>query len=198
MNSYAPISLLIALAFSLACPIGTHAQEENAQWNPNFDHKALVSMPDLLPLLGIFGSEWHGAEAGGEEPEVHAVLMDWTGREGEPLVLPADADVVVLNAGVNDLSDPEQRQTSVRHISVEAQPNAASGFSIHSQILLLDRGVDLHGDPMKYGTEYILHFPDGTRGMVSTNSVGAMSSSGIPIRTAAYLIHAGGKVYVGQ
>ena len=198
MNFYTPISLSIALACSLACSLGIHAQEDNVNWNPNFDSNALVSMPDLLPLLGIFGSEWHGAEVGGDGADVHAVLMDWTGREGEPLILPADADVVVMDAGVNDLSDPDQRQTSVRHISVEAQPQATSGFSIHSQILLLDRGVDLHGAPMKYGTEYILHFPDGTRGMVSTNSVGAMSSSGIPIRTAAYLIHAGGKVYVGQ
>lgn len=194
MNFFAPICLSIVLA----CSLGMHAQEDNVNWNPNFDSNALVSMPDLLPLLGIFGSEWHGAEVGGDGADVHAVLMDWTGREGEPLILPADADVVVMDAGVNDLSDPDQRQTSVRHISVEAQPQATSGFSIHPQILLLDRGVDLNGAPMKYGTEYILHFPDGTKGIVSTNSVGAMSSSGTPIRTAAYLIHAGGKVYVGQ
>jgi len=198
MNFCAPISLSIALVCSLACSLGTQAQENNVNWNPNFDNNTLVSMPDLLPLLGIFGSEWIGAETGGDAADVHAVLMDWTGREGESLILPADADVVVMDAGVNDLTNPEQRQTSVRHISVESQPQTTSGFSIHPQILLLDRGVDLNGTPMKFGTEYILHFPDGTRGMISTNSVGAMSSSGTPIRTAAYLIHAGGKVYDGQ
>jgi hypothetical protein len=48
---------------------------------------------------------------------------------------------------------------------------------------------------MPFGTRYILHFPDGTKGELSTNSTGSMSVSGKPLRTMAQLLHAGGQVY---
>jgi hypothetical protein len=64
-----------------------------------------------------------------------------------------------------------------------------------SQVLLLDAGVDENGNPMPYGTRYLLHFPDGSKGEVSTNSMGSMSVSGKALRTMAQLLHAGGEVY---
>jgi hypothetical protein len=48
---------------------------------------------------------------------------------------------------------------------------------------------------MPFGTRYILHFPDGSEGEVSTNSMGSMSVSGNSLRTMAQLFHAGGQVF---
>jgi hypothetical protein len=64
-----------------------------------------------------------------------------------------------------------------------------------SQVLLLDAGRDQNGNPMPFGTRYILHFPDGSEGEVSTNSMGSMSVSGNSLRTIAQLFHAGGQVF---
>lgn len=66
------------------------------------------------------------------------------------------------------------------------------------QVLFLNQGTDLYGVPMPYGTRYILHMPDGSKGEVSTNSMGSVSVSGKPLRTMASLVHAGGQVYFAQ
>jgi hypothetical protein len=166
----------------------------NHNWSPDFDADQHISMQDVLPLLGIFGSTWNQQDDSG----LKYVLMDWTGRESEALILPPEADVIIMRSGVNDLSDPEQYSKSIRHIVVEQRAQEGNALETHPQLLLLDAGKDVNEHPMKYGTEYILHLPDGSFGRVSTHSLGGLSSSGVPMRTAAYLIHLGGSVYYGQ
>lgn len=195
-----------------------HAQEVNSlggapsqPWQPDFNDDRLLSMPDLLPLLGYFGAQWDGplAREGQASSAPKFFELDWTGREDESLILPANADFIILNPGLNDLTQEEQNSVTIRHIRVESwiangSEYGHSAVDIHQalpwkqQVLLLNRGEDLHGNPMRFGARYILHFPDGSVGEVSTNSLGSMSVSGKPLRTMAYLLHAGGKVYFGQ
>ncbi len=175
------------LVFSVTLALCATAQNHPG-WNPDFDGNRAIEMPDLLPFLGIFGSEWTGG--GGESPLVSE--LDWLGKESEMLLLPADAQIIVLHAGVNDLSDPNQTSENHRHILVEESEEMSH------QVLLMDRGVNATNQPMQHGTRYFLHFPDGTIGEVSTNRVGGMSSSGRPIRTMAYLMQLNGSCYYGQ
>lgn len=180
-------------------------QTDSETWQPDYNEDKLLSMPDLLPLLGRFGSEWTPGNREGEAPiPMNIAVLDWSGQENEALILRATSDLVVLKAGINDGSDPGQRSTNIRHIKVEswlpssAPQNDLSPFvnlPMKSQVLLLDPGRDANGQPMPFGTRYILHFPDGTKGEVSTNSMGSMSVSGKSLRTMAQLLHAGGQVY---
>ena len=179
-------------------------------WQPDFNDDCLLSMPDILPLLGYFGSEWGGLEREGADtadtPSIR--VLDWSGRTGESLVLPAEADVVVFIPGAHE--SESNQSTSIRHIGVESWlPDAASlahgspelmhaQLPIKQQVLLLQQGKNTLGHIMPYGTRYILHFPDGSKGEVSTNSMGSMSVSGKPLRTMARLFHAGGQVYFEQ
>ncbi len=180
-------------------------QTDSETWQPDYNEDKLLSMPDLLPLLGRFGSEWTPGNREGEAPiPMNIAVLDWSGQENEALILRATSDLVVLKAGINDGSDPGQRSTNIRHIKVEswlpssAPQNDLASFvnlPMKSQVLLLDPGRDANGHPMPFGTRYILHFPDGTKGEVSTNSMGSMSVSGKSLRTMAQLLHAGGQVY---
>ena len=182
--------------------------ESSATWQPDFNDDSLLSMPDLLPLLGHFGSQWGSTEDGNEAPKSNVVELNWSGQESEALKLPFDADMVILTPGINDLSDPDQRSVSIRHILVESyvinEGGTESTTQVHTtmpmkqQLLFLNQGTDLHGVPMPHGTRYILHMPDGSKGEVSTNSVGSVSVSGKPLRTMASLVHAGGQVYFAQ
>ena len=168
------------------------------------------SMPDLLPLLGHFGSQWgtYAEEGTREDARLNVVELDWSGRESEPLTLPYDADMVILHPGTNDLSDPDQRTVSIRHILVESylvnEGTEATAVEVHSampmkqQLLFMNQGKDANGRIMPYGARYILHMPDGGTAEVSTNSMGSMSMSGKPLRTMASLFHAGGRVYFAQ
>ena len=183
-------------------------QTDSETWQPDYNEDKLLSMPDLLPLLGRFGSEWTPGNREGEAPiPMNIAVLDWSGQENEALILRAASDLVVLKAGINDGSDPGQRSTNIRHIKVESWlPSSAPqndlapfvNLPMKSQVLLLDPGRDANGHPMPFGTRYILHFPDGTKGEVSTNSMGSMSVSGKPLRTMARLFHAGGQVYFEQ
>ena len=180
-------------------------QTDSETWQPDYNEDKLLSMPDLLPLLGRFGSEWTPGNREGEAPiPMNIAVLDWSGQENEALILRATSDLVVLKAGINDGSDPGQRTTNIRHIKVEswlpssAPQNDLASFvnlPMKSQVILLDPGRDANGHPMPFGTRYILHFPDGTKGEVSTNSMGSMSVSGKSLRTMAQLLHAGGQVY---
>lgn len=180
-------------------------QTDSETWQPDYNEDKLLSMPDLLPLLGRFGSEWTPGNREGEAPiPMNIAVLDWSGQENEALILRAASDLVVLKAGINDGSDPGQRSTNIRHIKVESWlPSSAPqndlapfvNLPMKSQVLLLDPGRDANGHPMPFGTRYILHFPDGTKGEVSTNSMGSMSVSGKSLRTMAQLLHAGGQVY---
>ena len=180
-------------------------QTDSETWQPDYNEDNLLSMPDLLPLLGRFGSEWTPGNREGEAPiPMNIAVLDWSGQENEALILRATSDLVVLKAGINDGSDPGQRTTNIRHIKVEswlpssAPQNDLASFvnlPMKSQVILLDPGRDANGHPMPFGTRYILHFPDGTKGEVSTNSMGSMSVSGKSLRTMAQLLHAGGQVY---
>ena len=182
--------------------------ESSATWQPDFNDDRLLSMPDLLPLLGHFGSQWGSTEDSNEVPKPNVVELNWSGQESEALKLPFDADMVILTPGVNDLSDPDQRSVSIRHILVESyvinEGVTASTTQVHAampmkqQVLFLNQGTDLHGVPMPHGTRYVLHMPDGSKGEVSTNSMGSVSVSGKPLRTMASLVHAGGQVYFAQ
>ena len=182
--------------------------ESSPTWQPDFNDDRLLSMPDLLPLLGHFGSQWGSTEDSNQAPKPNVVELNWSGQESEALKLPFDADMVILTPGVNDLSDPNQRSVSIRHILVESyvinEGVTGSTTQIHSampmkqQMLFLNQGKDLHGVPMPHGTRYILHMPDGSKGEVSTNSMGSVSVSGKPLRTMASLVHAGGQVYFAQ
>ena len=179
---------------------GLNAQNASTEtWQPDFNDDRLLSMPDILPLLGYFGSEWGGLDREGPEtadtPRIH--VLDWSGRTGESLVLPAAADVVVFIPGAHE--SESNQSTSIRHIRVESWlSDAASLAHIKQQVLLLQQGKNTLGRTMPYGTRYILHFPDGSKGEVSTNSIGSMSVSGKPLRTMARLFHAGGQVYFEQ
>ena len=184
--------------------------EPSATWQPDFNEDRLLSMPDLLPLLGNFGSQWEAPVVdqtpGQASPTV--VELDWSGQEAEPLKLPYDADIVILTPGINDLSDPDQRTVSIRHILVESYlVNAgveASATEVHSampmkqQVLFMNQGKDAHGEVLPHGTRFILHMPDASEGEVSTNNMGSISVSGKPLRTMASLFHAGGQVYFTQ
>ena len=184
--------------------------ESGATWQPDFNEDQLLSMPDLLPLLGHFGSQWgpHTDEQSGEMSGPKVVELNWSGQESEALQLPYDADIVILNPGVNDLSDPNQRTVSIRQILVESylvdEGTEASAVAVHSampmkqQVLFLNQGQDANGSTMPYGARYILHLPNGSTAEVSTNSMGSMSMSGKPLRTMASLFHAGGQVYFAQ
>jgi hypothetical protein len=192
---------LFFLLFFMGCGWnGLNAQNASTEtWQPDFNDDRLLSMPDILPLLGYFGSEWGGLDREGPEtadtPRIH--VLDWSGRTGESLVLPAAADVVVFIPGAHE-SESDQ-STSIRHIRVESWlSDAASLAHIKQQVLLLQQGKNTLGRTMPYGTLYILHFPDGSKGEVSTNSIGSMSVSGKPLRTMARLFHAGGQVYFEQ
>jgi hypothetical protein len=192
---------LFFLLFFMGCGWnGLNAQNASTEtWQPDFNDDRLLSMPDILPLLGYFGSEWGGLDREGPEtadtPRIH--VLDWSGRTGESLVLPAAADVVVFIPGAHE-SESDQ-STSIRHIRVESWlSDAASLAHIKQQVLLLQQGKNTLGRTMPYGTRYILHFPDGSKGEVSTNSIGSMSVSGKPLRTMARLFHAGGQVYFEQ
>jgi hypothetical protein len=179
-------------------------------WQPDFNEDRLLSMPDLLPLLGHFGSQWgtYGDDQAGEMSGPNVVELNWSGQESEPLKLPYDADIVILTPGINDLSDPDQRTVSIRHILVESyvvnDGTEASAVEVHSampmkqQVLFMNQGQDANGRTMPYGARYILHLPDGSTAEVSTNSMGSMSMSGRPLRTMASLFHAGGQVYFAQ
>lgn len=170
----------------------------------------MLSMPDLLPLLGYFGSQWGTAEATEvrANPAPNVVELNWTGRESEALTLPFSADIIILDPGINDLTDPNQRTCSIRHVLVESylvNPGVqATATAMHEampmkpQILFMNQGKDLHGGTMPYGTRYVLHLPDGSTAEVSTNSMGSLSMSGMPVRTKASLFHAGGRVYFEQ
>lgn len=179
-------------------------------WQPDFNEDRLLSMPDLLPLLGHFGSQW-GALGDDQAREVSSpkvVELNWSGQESEPLKLPYDADIVILTPGINDLSDPDQRTVSIRHILVESylvnDGTEATATEVHSampmkqQVLFMSQGEDASGRTMPYGARYILHMPNGSTAEVSTNSMGSMSMSGRPVRTMASLFHAGGHVYFAQ
>ena len=184
--------------------------EPSATWQPDFNEDRLLSMPDLLPLLGNFGSQWGAPTAdqtqGQASPTV--VELDWSGQESEPLTLPYHADIIVLNPGFNDLSDPDQRTVSIRHILVESylvnEGVEAGATEVHSampmkqQVLFMSQGKDAHGQILPHGARFILHMPDGSKGEVSTNSMGSISVSGKPLRTMASLFHAGGQVYFTQ
>jgi hypothetical protein len=192
---------LFFLLFFMGCGWnGLNAQNASTEtWQPDFNDDRLLSMPDILPLLGYFGSEWGGLDREVPEtadtPRIH--VLDWSGRTGESLVLPAAADVVVFIPGAHE-SESDQ-STSIRHIRVESWlSDAASLAHIKQQVLLLQQGKNTLGRTMPYGTRYILHFPDGSKGEVSTNSIGSMSVSGKPLRTMARLFHAGGQVYFEQ
>lgn len=199
------------LVVALVAASAVWAQSEPGEtWQPDFNEDRLLSMPDLLPLLGHFGAQWgtlvddevHGMTG------PHVVELDWSGQESEALKLPFDADMVILTPGVNDLSDPDQRTVSIRHILVESyvvnEGFSASTTQVHAampmkqQVLFLNQSEDLHGVPMPHGTRYILHMPDESKGEVSTNSMGSISVSGKPLRTMATLFHAGGNVYYQQ
>lgn len=190
---------------------GLIAQNASTEtWQPDFNDDRVLSMPDILPLLGYFGSEWGGLDREGletaETPGIH--VLDWSDRTGESLLLPAAADVVVFIPGVHE--SESNQSTSIRHIRVESwlpDPSSIAHASpelmhaqlpIKQQILLLQQGKNTLGRTMPYGTRYILHFPDGSKGEVSTNSMGSMSVSGKPLRTMARLFHAGGQVYFEQ
>jgi len=189
---------------------GIAQSETGATWQPDFNEDRLLSMPDLLPLLGNFGSQWGAPAAdqtqGQASPTV--VELDWSGQESEPLTLPYHADIIVLNPGVNDLSDPDQRTVSIRHILVESylvnEGVEAGATEVHSampmkqQVLFMSQGKDAHGQILPHGARFILHMPDGSKGEVSTNSMGSISVSGKPLRTMASLFHAGGQVYFTQ
>jgi len=195
---------LFFLGFGISASLMAQ-QTDSETWQPDYNDDKLLSMPDLLPLLGRFGSEWTPGNREGEAPiPMNIAVLDWSGQENEALILRATSDLVVLKAGINDGSDPGQRSTNIRHIKVEswlpssAPQNDLSPFvnlPMKSQVLLLDPGRDANGQPMPFGTRYILHFPDGTKGEVSTNSMGSMSVSGKSLRTMAQLLHAGGQVY---
>jgi|GEM_PF-440638 hypothetical protein len=194
--------VLLGFIFSLSANAQVASSES---WQPDFNRDELLSMPDLLPLLGHFGSAWNAQpEANDSRQALDIAVLDWTGQEGQALILRSSADVVVLRAGVNDGSDPQQRSTGIRHVLVESwlPPTESSDalevyeqMPMKSQVLLLDAGRDQHGNPMPFGTRYILHFPDGSKGEVSTNSMGSMSVSGKSLRTMAQLLHAGGQVF---
>ena len=198
-----PIFLLF-LGFGMSASVMAQ-QTDSETWQPDYNEDKLLSMPDLLPLLGRFGSEWTPGNREGEAPiPMNIAVLDWSGQENEALILRAASDLVVLKAGINDGSDPGQRSTNIRHIKVESWlPSSAPqndlapfvNLPMKSQVLLLDPGRDANGHPMPFGTRYILHFPDGTKGEVSTNSMGSMSVSGKSLRTMAQLLHAGGQVY---
>lgn len=195
---------LFFLGFGMSASL-TAQQTDSETWQPDYNEDKLLSMPDLLPLLGRFGSEWTLGNREGEAPlPMNIAVLDWSGQENEALILRATSDLVVLKAGINDGSDPGQRSTNIRHIKVESWlPSSAPqndlapfvNLPMKSQVLLLDPGRDANGHPMPFGTRYILHFPDGTKGEVSTNSMGSMSVSGKSLRTMAQLLHAGGQVY---
>ena len=182
--------------------------EPSATWQPDFNEDRLLSMPDLLPLLGNFGAQWEGSSEGQGQVSPVVVEVDWTGRENEALKLPYHADIVILNPGVNDLSDPDQRTGSIRQVLVESylvnSGVEADATEIHSampmkqQVLFMSQGKDVHGEVLPHGTRFILHMPDGSKGEVSTNSMGSISVSGKPLRTMASLFHAGGQVYFTQ
>lgn len=183
----------------------TAQQTDSETWQPDYNEDQLLSMPDLLPLLGRFGSGWSSVNREGEGPiPMNIAVLDWTGQENEMLFLSATSDLVVLKPGINDGSDPNQRSTNIRHVNVEswlpASPPSSDraafqSLPMKSQVLLMDPGRDANGQPMPFGTRYILHFPDGSKGEVSTNSMGSMSVSGKSLRTMAHLLHAGGQVY---
>ena len=192
---------LFFLLFFMGCGWnGLIAQNASTEtWQPDFNDDRVLSMPDILPLLGYFGSEWGGLDREGletaETPRIH--VLDWSDRTGESLLLPAAADVVVFIPGVHE--SESNQSTSIRHIRVESWlSDAASLAHIKQQVLLLQQGKNTLGRTMPYGTRYILHFPDGSKGEVSTNSIGSMSVSGKPLRTMARLFHAGGQVYFEQ
>ena len=195
---------LFFLGFGMSASL-TAQQTDWEIWQPDYNEDKLLSMPDLLPLLGRFGSEWTPGIRESDAPNpVNIAVLDWSGREHEALILRATSDLVVLMAGINDGSDPGQRSSNIRHIKVESWlPSSAPqndlapfvNLPMKSQVLLLDPGRDANGHPMPFGTRYILHFPDGTKGEVSTNSMGSMSVSGKSLRTMAQLLHAGGQVY---
>lgn len=196
--------LLFFLGFGVSASL-TAQQADSEIWQPDYNEDKLLSMPDLLPLLGRFGSEWTPGNRESDAPNpVNIAVLDWSGQEHEALILRATSDLVVLKAGINDGSDPGQRSSNIRHIKVESwlpssvPENDLAPFvnlPMKSQVLLLDPGRDANGHPMPFGTRYILHFPDGTKGEVSTNSMGSMSVSGKSLRTMAQLLHAGGQVY---
>lgn len=198
---------LFFLGFGMIASL-TAQQTDSEIWQPDYNEDKLLSMPDLLPLLGRFGSEWTPGNRESDAPNpVNIAVLDWSGQENEALILRATSDLVVLKAGINDGSDPGQRSSNIRHIKVESWlPSAVPendlapfvNLPMKSQVLLLDPGRDANGHPMPFGTRYILHFPDGTKGEVSTNSMGSMSVSGKPLRTMARLFHAGGQVYFEQ
>ena len=58
------------------------AQSESGEmWQPAFNEDRLLSMPDLLPLLGHFGSQWDAILEGGERQEKRptVVELNWSG-----------------------------------------------------------------------------------------------------------------------
>ena len=111
---------LFFLGFGMSASL-TAQQTDSETWQPDYNEDKLLSMPDLLPLLGRFGSEWTPGNGEGEAPiPMNIAVLDWSGQENEALILRAASDLVVLKAGINDGSDPDQRSTNIRHINVES------------------------------------------------------------------------------
>lgn len=204
-------SLSILVVSALGLVGAAHAQEPGGStWQPDFNEDRLLSMPDLLPLLGYFGSQWGSSDNGYdyEKESPNIVELDWTGSEYETLTLPFAADFIILNPGINDLTDPKQRKVSIRHLfvescvvgdGVEASPTAIhKALPMKEQVLFMYQGADLQGMTMPYGARYVLHLPDGSTAEISTNTTCSMSMSGKPVRTKSSLFHAGGRVYFEQ
>ena len=132
-------------------------------------------------FVGQFGSQWGSTE----EATRHRSPRWWSsiGAVGNRALKLPLMDMVIL-AGVNDLSDPDQRSVRSPHLVESYVINegvTASTTQVHAampmkqQVLFLNQGTDLYGVPMPHGTRYILHMPDGSKGEVSTNSMGSVA-----------------------
>jgi hypothetical protein len=77
-------SMFLMVAVGAASMVVAQA-ESSATWQPDFNDDRLLSMPDLLPLLGHFGSQWGSTEDGNEAPKSNVVELNWSGQESEAL-----------------------------------------------------------------------------------------------------------------
>ena len=181
--------------------------ESSATWQPDFNEDRLLSMPDLLPLLGHFGSQWGSTLEDNEAPKPNVVELNWSGQESEALKLPFDADMVILTPGVNDLSDPDQRSVSIRHILVESyvinegyrEHNASARCNAHEATSVVFesghgplRCTDAARDPV-----HIAHARWKQRRSLDQQH-GLSERFRKTLRTMASLVHAGGQVYFAQ
>ena len=77
--------VLLGFIFSLSANAQVASSES---WQPDFNRDELLSMPDLLPLLGHFGSAWNAKpEANDSRQALDIAVLDWTGQEGQALIL---------------------------------------------------------------------------------------------------------------